>query len=286
MNGVGKMGMNQDRDSVSEWYVALPKNQDRGEYVHKCFLSGTVSLINSNGEYQHRVKIDKTAIQTVVFPPDAKTLGSLVLCLSAPYSGQLYVVGVFGTTTEWNDQTESTYRFFKAAGGTAELSVDGAGKISLSVDSEDDTSEVTVSVTSKNQAGKLKLLVNGDTLLQASGETQLISGKRVMVSQIDESGTTGVELTPGKVKAGTPAGAIVQLDGTDVKIITPEGGKITLNDSTEPVLLGAKTVQLLQDLLTQLSHETAGPYPLAGIATYAQLILKLDPLKSQIAFVK
>jgi len=280
--------MNQDRFPVSEWYVVLPKGQDRDEYVQKCFHGGTVSLVNDNGEYQHRVKIDKFALQTVVFPPDDKTKGSAVVCVTAPYSGQLYVVGVFATSTEWVDQRESTYRLFKGAvaGGTAELLVDGSGKIILSVDSEDDTSEVTVNVTSKHKAGRLNLNVNGDTVVQTNGSTQVVSGKSVTVSQVDKQGTTSVEVSSGAVKATTPAGAVVEVSDRDVKLTTPQGGKIYLNDSTEPVLLGTKTVQLLQDLLTQLSHETAGPYPLAGAATYAQLIAQLETLKSQISFVQ
>lgn len=274
--GIGKTGMNQDRDTVSEWHVVLPKGQDRADYVHNCFLSGTVSLVNDNGEYQHRVKVNKRDLQEVTFPTDGKTLGSQVLCLTAPYSGQLYVVAVFATSTEWNDQTESTYRLFKTNGGTAELLVGGQGKILLSVDAEDDASEVRIAVTSKNKRGKLSLSVNGDTVVQTSGATEITSGKSVVVKQKDKTGITSVEINPGEVK----------VTSRDIKLITSSGGKIYLNNSTEPILLGTKTVQLINDLLEQLSHETAGPYPLTGSAVYAQLIARLETLKSQVAFVE
>ncbi len=122
-------------------------------------------------------------------------------------------------------------------------------------------------VTSKNKQGKLNLIVNGDTLLQTSGTMQLISGKNIKVAYQDQNGESSVEIEKDQVNISST-------------------GKIVMNGGDEPILLGSKTVSLLSDLLQTLSTETAGPYPLAHAAFYAQLKEQLDTLKSQLAFLK
>jgi hypothetical protein len=246
MNGIGKIGMNQNRDAVSLWRIYMPSDVDREEYIKTCFLTGTVTVINENGEIIHRVKIGKFDIQQVRFPMDLKSFGSEVICLSAPYSGKLYITNVYNSSNEFSDQQEDQYRLYKSTdNGFAELRIDGQGKIHLSVDSEGD-SDITISVANKERTGKLNVNVNGDILIQNDGTTTLKSTNKVLI----------------------------------------DSPKIYLNDSEEPILLGQKTVDLLSDLLDQLNIESAGPYPLLGNSKYATIKQGLEDLKSKLSFVK
>lgn len=268
MDGIGKIGLTQYRDAISLWRVCVPDDVDRTQYLRTCFLTGTVSLVNENGEIQHRVKIGQLAIQTVTFPADATKLGSQVVCVTAPYSGQLFVVDVYTTSDQFNAQSESQYRLFKVGSGFAELRVDGQGRILLSVDGDDDVAEVNISIASPGGKGKFKVGVNGDVLVHSEGNTQL---------------TTSNSLKASYVKAGDKETSI-EITKDQVMIATE--GKIYLNQSDEPILLGNKTVQLLSDLLDQLSKESAGPYPLLGNSVYGQIKEGLEELKSKLSFVK
>ena len=269
---IGKGGIYQNRDSMSLWRVYLPTDIDREKYVQTCYLTGTVSLVNDNAEIKHRVKIGQLALQLVTFPKKKEQLGSEVICITAPYSGILYVVDVYNSSQEFTDQKEFQYRLTKSDGdiGFAELKVDGRGRILLSVDGKDDQAEITLAITSKNKQGRLNVNVNGDILVQNEGTTSLISNSNVSV-KVNDGKVGGVESS-------------VNIKKDEVKVIT--AGKIYLNESEEPVLLGAKTVQFLSDLLDQLGQESAGPYPLLGNSFYLQLKQSLEDLKSTISFVK
>lgn len=246
MVSIGKTGMNQNRDAVSLWRIYMPIDVDREEYVKMCYLTGTVTITNDNGETVHKAKIGRLALQLIKFPIDENSSGSEVICLSAPYSGSLYVVDVFTSSSEYYDQEENQFRLLQnSSKGSAEVRIDGQGKILLTVDGEEDA-EVTVSVSNKNRTAKLTTIVNGDILVQNDGTTTLKSSNQVLI----------------------------------------DSPKILLNESDEPILLGSKTVSLLDEILTALGSESAGPYPLRGASTYTQLKENLEALKSTISFVK
>lgn len=245
-NPIGKTGMNQNRDAISLWRVYLPVDVDRAEYIKTCYLTGTVTLTNENGEIIHKVKVGRLALQLITFPANEKLVGSEVSCLSLPYSGELRVIDVYATSSEFYDQEESQFRFTQSIdNGFAEMRIDGKGRILLSVDGEGDT-EVVLSVTNKNRTGKLTIIANGDISIQNDGNTVLKTTKQVLI----------------------------------------DSPKILLNQSDEPILLGKKTVQLLSDILDNLSKESAGPYTLRGAANYTALKQNLEALKSTISFVK
>ncbi len=205
MNGVGKTGMNDDRDPISIWRVYLPLEIGRSVYIRNCYLSGTITLINENGEIISNVKVGKLALQQIDFPIDEKEQGSEVACVKSPYSSQLYVIEVYHTNSQYSSQDENQYRFYKTNGiGTAGILIDGNGNIILTVD--------------------------GDSTIKSK--------------------------------------------------------KIQLNESTEPILLGNKTVDLLNRILTQLGQESAGPYPLLGQSVYTDIKNDLEDLKSTLSFVK
>ena len=234
----GKIPIPQDRDAISIWRIYLPSDIDRDEYIKKCYLSGTVSLVDEWNEVVHRVKIGKLTLQLIEFPADIKHVGSEVICVSMPYSGRLYVIDVYSSNGDFIDQDEQQFRLVKSInGGVAELRVDGNGKILLTVDGEEDT-EVIINVTNKEKKGNLTINVNGSAVIKSS--------EQVLI----------------------------------------DSAKILLNQSTEPILLGTKTIKLIEDLLTQLEKESAGPYSLLGKAVYTELKKRLEELKSKKSFVQ
>lgn len=267
MSGIGKTGINQDRDTVSIWYIYLPFQVDRGEYIKSSYLTGTVTLINDNGEIIDRVKIGRMSLQMIDFPETTADFGSMVICLTAPYSGELFITDVYSTGKRYDFQQENQYRFYKTNGiGIASALIDGKGNILLTVDGDENNGEITINVTNQERTGKLNVNVNGDLLVQNDGTTTLRTSKNILLEHSDTDGETNINVKKDEVKVTSK--------------------KILLNDSDEPILLGNKTVQLISDLLDQLGKESAGPYPLLGNAFYTQLKSQLDSLKSTISFVK
>jgi len=247
MNGIGKVGIDQLRSTISIWRVALPFDIDRDKYIQNCYLTGSITIANENGERMPNIKIGKIALQLIDFPLTTDTLGSKVCCVSTPYSGDLYVIEVYYTDEQYLNQSENQYRFLKSSGiGTASILVDGSGNIVLSVNGDSDNGVMTLNITNKDRNGKLNINVNGDVTLTNDGNVTLKTSKQILI----------------------------------------DSPKILLNNSEEPVLLGKKTVELLSDWLDQLGKESAGPYPLLGQSFYTQLKQKLEDLKSKITFVK
>lgn len=270
MSGVGKIGLNQFRGTMSVWRVYLPVDVDRDRYIKTCFMTGTVSLVNENSEFKHNVKIGRMALQMVNFPKDTESFGSEVVCASMPYSGKLYVVDVYTSSSEFYDQEENQYRFYKTddKGGYAELRVDGAGKILLTVDGEEVT-ELQIMVTNKDRSGRLKVNVNGEIMVVNDGTTTIQSSQDITLEQYD--GNEEDERT------------IINIIKDQVKIVSK---KILLNEGEEPILLGNKTIDFLTKLLDYLGKESAGPYPLLGNSNYIALKQDLEGLKSQLSFLK
>lgn len=268
-NGIGKVGMTDNRSDISEWRVAMPTDVDREVYIKNCYLTNSITIANDNGEYQHNVRIGKLALQLVDFPNDIDSFGSDVLCAKAPYSSKLYIIDVFNTVKQYQFQSEDQFRFIKKNGiGTAGIIVDGRGKIILSVDGDVESGNIEVKVTNKERKGKLSVNVNGDIEIENDGATSIKT-------------STGFRAEYKKDSKSEPVS--IQIDENGCLI---NSNKVQLNESDEPILLGNKTVSLLQSILETLGGDSAGPYPLRSSATYLQLKEQLEDLKSKKSFVQ
>lgn len=272
----------QHRDPISEWNVYIPLGEDRSKYIINCVRTGTVSLTNSNGEIVHRVKIGRLALQQLRFPQDDSDLGSIVVCVSAPYSGRLYVVDVYDQRAEYEEHLENQYELSKhSKNGIAKILVDGDGRILFSVDGEE-SSEIDLNASSKNNDAKLNIRVNGSLDSYTSGGVKfrtVDSIELVFWDGSQSSNKTRLIIKDGKVQL---VGSTIQL----VDQIVEQNGEQIEPENLQPILLGQSTVDLLDEILTQLAQESAGPYKLLGSAKYTEIKQKLDTLKSQISFIK
>lgn len=189
-------GFPDDRQAISEWNVYLPANTDRAAYISNCFLTNTVTLINTNGETVHRVRIGAVALQNVNFPATGDSIGSFVICATSPYSGRLFVLDVYNEIDEFTDQLEYQFRMIKSTSkGSAQMIIDGDnGIIQLSVDHETDGGIVSINISNKQASSQLKVTVNGDIAINATGNVTLDAQKGLTITAkgstvlIDDSG--------------------------------------------------------------------------------------------------
>lgn len=243
---IGLKGLNQKRDSISLWRVFLPNDVDRDVYIKNCYLSGRISIVNEWGEVQHRVKVGRIALQLLQFPETTSDVGSEVVCVCAPYSGLLYVVEVYNDQLQYDDQDENQYRLIKI-NDTGISEIRTDGSGKILLTVDgEEDTDITISVTNKDRDGKLNINVNGEITIQNDGNTTVNCTNQVLINS----------------------------------------KKILLNESDEPVLLGNKTIELLEKLLDFLAQESAGPYPLHGKANYTDLKQDLEDLLSELSFVK
>lgn len=163
----GKNPINQDRYPISVWRVCLPSDIDREVYIKKCYLTGTISVIDEFAERQDNVKVGQLALQCIKFPNNEDEVGSEVVCASAPYGGKLYVIDVY-QGEDFVDQNENQYRLFKAhQGGYSEVRIDGRGNVMITVDSE---SQSTISIigTGQNKNSQLNVNIQGSANIKVS----------------------------------------------------------------------------------------------------------------------
>lgn len=258
-NGVGRVGIGGSRETVSEWKVCIPEGKDRAEYIKDCYLTGRVSLKNGNGEYEHGVRVGKLAMQEIDFPENIESFGSDVICLTSPYSKRLTVVDVFYNSDQYQRQEEGQFTFLKKVGlGSAAVIVDGNGNITATINGDEDNGVFTINVTNENRAGKLRINVNGDFLIENDGNYS--------------------------VKSSTSIKAEFN-NGTVSNVLELNENGILVNGAEEPILLGNKVADLFTAILDQLGQESAGPYPLLGNPLYLQLKEQIEGLKSTKSFV-
>jgi len=183
-NGISVYGVSQDRDSLSIWRIVLTPGMDRNTYIKQCYLTGTVSISNFNGEIVNKVKIGQFNLQQVNFPIDNNSYGSEVLCASLPYSGQLRVIDVYSTESEFIDQKEEQFIFQKRINdGYASEIIDGEGNIILSVLSNSKTGKITINCIGNGNSGVVDISSNG-TVQVKSPNVKLVSDK----IQLNEEG--------------------------------------------------------------------------------------------------
>jgi len=246
-NGVGKYGIPQMRSTISVWSVYIPYGVDRNVYIDNCYLSGTVTLINENAEVLDRVRIGKLALQQVDFPETQDQLGSEVICVTIPYSGDIRVIDVYSKGNQYTFQKERQYRLTKQNGiGVGSITVDGSGNINLTVDGDENNGTVSLNVTNKDRNGKLNINVNGELNIINDGKIFIQTTKEVLI----------------------------------------DSPKIQLNESDEPIIRGNKMGDLIGEILDTLSTESAGPYPLRSQQKYLQIKQKIKDTKSTKSFVQ
>jgi hypothetical protein len=169
-NGVSLYGIEQDRDSISLWRVILGLGMDRDAYIKQCYMTGTVTIANMNGEVYNKIKIGKLNLQLVDFPKDKDSFGSEVVCVKLPYSAELRVVDVYYTESQYQNQNENQFISQKSRNGSySGQIIDGEGNITLSVFSDSKTGTITITAIGKGKSG----VVN----ISADGQIQVISPK-------------------------------------------------------------------------------------------------------------
>lgn len=307
---IGKQGVFGFRQPISVWRVFIPTDEDRDVYVANCIRTSTVSLINDNNEFIHKVPIGKLAIQHLVFPQDQNSLGSPVVCGNVAYHNQLIVLDVLNFDDDYEDVDENEASVIRRTNDSvSEVRVQGnGGKIYLNVDSDlENGGELYINVTNSSESAKLNVTVNGDIKVDNTGNTIVNSSgsitAKVFEGNEDLRSTTvlinqdqlSVEFNDGNEEEPLvtnlkyePTVGLSYLDEFENQILINENeininGKnaVKLGQGTEPIVLGDALAQLLKDILNEISISQTSAGPLLNAAKIAAFVSQVDNILSQ-----
>ena len=127
------------RDYLQTGYVVNASNMSVDDYIHECFLLGTVSVMYENGTVQKDVRVTEEVLQNIVFPDpnNNETLGSALILLNVPRHNLSVGIGILPKPNERIILSPFQKMLFSALKGSAAyLSVDGKGNIVISAYSD------------------------------------------------------------------------------------------------------------------------------------------------------
>lgn len=234
-----------NRFSGSVWYIFLPSNVDRSQYIQNCFRTNTVTIINKNNEILHNVRIGKIAIQFIEFPIDQKHLGSPVLVQNVLPFNYPMIVEVYDFSDEVSYLEEKAFNIQrKSDNGIVQISGKSKkGQLFINVNSDlEEGGELYINVANKNQTGKIRINVKGDIQLDSSGNLTVNNQKK-----INFNSKTTIEHNTGK----------------------------------EPMVLGDTLTKLLEDLIGEIAKSTTAQGPLLNASQIAAYIQQVKNIKSE-----
>jgi hypothetical protein len=312
---VGTIGVVGKRNSISIWNVALPLDVDRDQYVQMCYRTGTLSLINSNGEFTNSIPISSDNIQQVVFPLTSETIGSPVMCVVEPFHKQLFVASVYNFTDNYDNVLEGERAIIKKSdNGIAEIRVQNVGsRIIMNVSSAiDDGGEIIVNVTNRTSTGKFTMNVNGDVNINTVGTTNINTSEGynlVLEQRVDDQKVVRHNFTRDRISTtlltaeDEDSDPVVDMemiidheslvvnkytDGEIVSTFTHDDNfsivgdeSVLLGDGAESMVLGDTLAQLLKDLIAEVSISTTSIGPLLNAAAIAAFSNQVDNILSQ-----
>lgn len=287
-NGVGSLF------ATGTAYVCIPADVDRTQFIDRCYSTQTLFLRGEVGETFKDVFCPKNIIQDIVFPEEAGQRGSLVAWVKQPKHNTPLVVASFdlksglGAVVEERQiklqRTSKSGNLVdidgRADGATLDLTVasaeNGKGKLKLKVVNPDATAEMDVYISGKaaiTADSQVKLVSNTEILVElrkTNGDLLAnFSYKAGVGFFLKDEWNNEIKTANHQVylKEGSASGLQLELTNTILNL-----GKIG-GSGTEPVPLGDKTVDVLNDIKSGLNSiaTTLSAIALADTATASGL---------------
>lgn len=255
-------------------YVAIPSDLDRGKYIADCFKNSSISVYTEDGGFNNRVPISPEVLGFIEFPINTNELGSPVIYITDEVYKHPYVVARLLKRNELGDNKEYQFKF-KRILDKAFIEISGSvqnNTINLLIDSADQAGQLNINLFSKDKNSKLSIDVQGDVEIVNSGSKKITQQKEIVVETIDEN---------GEDKASW------QQSTTENKFYNK---KLIVNDGTEPMVLGNKFKEFMNDFIDELSNiktNTAiGLQPIINAVQVNAFKAKIDNFLSKEGYLK
>lgn len=241
INTVGKTPLESGGNYITGiGYVVLPIDIERDDYLRDCFLQGRVSLKTEEGTYFHKVPIDPWVFNFIEFPVDVNSNGTMVTWVLIPNNNHPVIVGRVLKNDELSGLSENDFKLTRKLGDNfVEISGNpSSSHLNLILNSLKG-GELNISIYNKDQKGKLNINVLGDTSITSTGNTFINQNNvfTVQTSNPDDSTINSI---------------FTQNEGENHF----ENEKFSINNGSEPLVLGNQMKQFLSDFIDQVSGIT------------------------------
>lgn len=271
-------------------YVYMPADVDREAYIRNCFNTNTVSITNENGQYLHRVPVDKVSMQFVEFPESTEELGSPVLVQNIKPNNTVVITSVFSASGDVEFSEEHQYKFRKQQDDRyGEVLINGKrGQVQVNCEGDSEGGEYYESVTNDNKTAKKYVKVDGDYTVENDGKIQFNSTKtikfRIFDPEVNEKET---------IFEYNKSEGFRYKDEFENEIII-EQGQITINSQTinhnkgsEAMVLGNTLKSIIDEILSTLTSTqvitSIGNQPLLTAAQFNSIQSKTQQFLSQLS---
>jgi hypothetical protein len=231
INGVGRRHPYNYSDSLGVGYIFIPENykgSSRVDFIEECYRRERVSIIIEGGTTKHDCYITQEALQNITFPSNCVSdgedaLGSVVIFLTEESRDHPVVIGTLSKPDGSKLLKEDSVRLFRYSDGNyAAIMVDGkTGSINVSTFSRSGVNggNLEINVSNQNKSAKLSVNVKGSVEIEATEKIKI-------------NGAKNIELNTGG------------------DVVLHPTGKLLIGGANESVLLGDKTVEVMEDMMS------------------------------------
>lgn len=290
-----------ERDHFGVGNIVIPLDVDRAEFIAHCLNTSTVSILTQN-EFISEVDVIAEVIDKLEFPEqstsDKLELGSLVVFINEMNHNRPIIIGTINKSDRFVfNLKENENRVFKKSN-------DNNTTYNHSVQPEQGT--VHLNLNSLNKDTNFIINVNGQTKgnFVCTSNGSIIFNANILDSNVSErlnikakSPSKGAKETNINYTVGTGLSYLdefsnkieaikdnINIETSNTNINTD---KFFINDGSEPMLLGNKTVSLIDKLISACEKLTIASFgtPPVNVLEFTALKLELETIKSSISFI-
>lgn len=289
-NDLGIVSPNNNIGTAGVGFVVVPEGIDRLEYIADCYRTNTIAMIGGLGYgYFFNVHVDSNVMQNIVFPTniDEDVRGTAVVWVKDSVHKVPIVVASLRKQDDYYTLQENQYVVKRETESTSVvLFADGSTALCEAnvVGNKENPANLNIKITSENEDSVINLYVDNELNVSSKKTINVISEDEISV-KIKKGGDAVTELTY-KRETG-----LHYKDEFDNEITLKDGeinivsDKISHNDGSQPMVLGDKLADFLNDFLSAVQQLTvvtavgASSIPV-NVATFAQLQTRLNEIKS------
>jgi len=229
-------------------YITVPKTADRTEFIHDCYMTGTVSITSEAGGIINKVPVSKGCMQLIEFPEEGETFGSQVVYVLDRIHNKQIVIDVLQNEDENSNNEENEYVIKRKFGDSVcEIRLNPVHE-SISITTSGDSPDILIN----NSKGSIETVSNikKDTAVVSNEKYEVV--KQIIVGNSNKYSR------------------IIQ---TDTNILV-EIDKFVLSKEEQAFVLGNVLKEFFDKVLDTIANSTVSTA--IGVQS---LINKLDILK-------
>ena len=177
------------RVNILNGHIFVPPDVDRDKYVKTCYKRERVSVILEDGQgILFNCYIDKQTLKDIRFPQTSKNLGSLVSVIK-----QYGKIGIILGAISYEDESslmkedDIFIERYDVDGNYSGLRGNAKeGNLSLKCENNENSAILDITVSGKNNTGKINIRVNNEFNVRSTSKTNIESFGEVSLKSLNK----------------------------------------------------------------------------------------------------